>query len=63
MMLEDVLIMFGRGFDYMDARTGNIYALTEMFFDKYENVTRVPVYRDDALIGYARMEGNYCEKG
>lgn len=62
MMLEEIIERYGTEIDYYDYSTGIIFAITEMFYDGEEDVTRVPAYEDTHYIGTALMKGNWCRQ-
>ena len=62
MRIKDIIDMFslssGKRFDFYHLGSGNIYAISEMYYDPDKNKTIIPVKDDKGIIGYVEEEGD-----
>lgn len=62
MTIKDIIEMFslssGKRFDFYHLGSGNIYAISEMYYDPDKNKTIIPVKDDKGIVGYVEEEGD-----
>lgn len=62
MTIKEIIEMFslssGKRFDFYHLGSGNIYAISEMYYDPDKNKTIIPVKDDKGIIGYVEEEGD-----
>lgn len=62
MRIKDIIEMFslssGKRFDFYHLGSGNIYAISEMYYDPDKNKTIIPVKYDKGIVGYVEEEGD-----
>ena len=62
MRIKDIIDMFslssGKRIDFYHLGSGNIYAISEMYYDPDKNKTIIPVKDDKGIIGYVEEEGD-----
>lgn len=62
MTIKDIIEMFslssGKRFDFYHLGSGNIYAISEMYYDPDKNKTIIPVKDDKGVVGYVEEEGD-----
>ena len=62
MTIKEIIEMFslssGKRFDFYHLGSGNIYAISEMYYDPDKNKTIIPVKDDKGIVGYVEEEGD-----
>lgn len=58
MNIEEIIKVSGHN-DYYELETGRLFKLSEMEYNLFRNVTKVPVIEPNRIVGYIELEGNY----
>lgn len=62
MKIEEIIKTYGHN-DYYEMETGRLFKLSQMEYNLFRNVTKVPFAEPNGIVGYIELEGNYvCGK-